>query len=334
MANLNTRFFGLELKSPVIIGSSGLTTSVEKIKSFEENGAGAVVLKSIFEEEIYNEFQFELKNQDIAPYNQEYLDYFDYEIKNDRVKQYLELISNIKKAGVKIPVVASINCSSGSEWVFFAQKLELAGADALELNLFVLPSDFDRTAEQIRQYYFHVVNKVLAEVTIPVSIKISPYFADLAVMIKELSETKLSGITLFNRFYNIDIDINHKELVPAKILSSPHEFYQSLRWMGIMSGRVQCELAASTGIHDHQTAIKMIMAGSSAVQVVSGVYKHGYEFVKEMVTGISDWMDSNGYSCIEELIGAANAQKVKNPALYERVQFMKFFGEFDGGVIE
>jgi len=333
MANLNTRFFGLELKSPVIIGSSGLTASVEKIKSFEENGAGAVVLKSIFEEEIYNEFQFELKNQDIASYNQEYLDYFDYEIKNDRVKQYLELISNIKKAGVKIPVVASINCTSGSEWVFFAQKLEKAGADALELNLFVLPSDFNRNAEQIRQYYFHVVNKVLAEVVIPVSIKISPYFSDLALMIKELSETKLSGITLFNRFYNIDINIENKELIPSNILSHPFEYLQPLRWIGIMSGKVECDLAASTGIHDHQTAIKMLMAGASAVQVVSGVYKHGYEFVKEMVTGISDWMDSNGYSNMQELIGSANAQQVKNPAMYERVQFMKFFGEFDG-VIE
>jgi dihydroorotate dehydrogenase (fumarate) len=200
--------------------------------------------------------------------------------------------------------------------------------------LFVLPSDFDRTAEQIRQYYFHVVNKVLAEVTIPVSIKISPFFSDLAVMIKELSETKLSGITLFNRFYNIDIDIENKELVPAQILSHPFEYLQSLRWIGIMSDRVQCELAASTGIHDHQTAIKMLMAGASAVQVVSGVYKHGYEFVKEMVTGMAQWMESNGYNSIQELIGAANSKKVKNPAMYERVQFMKFFGEFDGGVVE
>jgi dihydroorotate dehydrogenase (fumarate) len=330
MANLTTRFFGLELKSPVIIGSSGLTASVEKIKSFEENGAGAVVLKSIFEEEIYNEYQFELKKQNIAFHNQEYFDYFDYEIKNDRVKKYLELISESKKAGVSIPIVASINCTSGSEWVFFAQKLEMAGADALELNLFVLPSDFERSADQIRQYYFHVVNKVLAEVTIPVSIKISPYFSDLALMIKDLSETKLSGITLFNRFYNVDIDIESRELVPSNILSHPFEYLQSLRWIGIMSGKVQCDLAASTGIQDHQTAIKMIMAGASAVQVVSGVYKHGYEFVKEMVTGISTWMDSNGYNSIDELIGAANSQKINNPAMYERVQFMKFFGEFDG----
>jgi dihydroorotate dehydrogenase (fumarate) len=330
MANLTTRFFGLELKTPVIIGSSGLTSSVEKIKSFEENGAGAVVLKSIFEEEIYNEFQFEMKNLHVAHFNQEYLDYFDYEIKNDRVKQYLKLIGDVKKAGISIPVIASINCTSGSEWVFFAQKLELAGADAIELNLFVLPSDFSRSVQQIRQYYFNVVTKVLSEVTIPVTIKISPYFSDLAIMIKELSETKLEGITLFNRFYNIDIDIENRELVPAKILSYPFEYLQSLRWIGIMSGKVQCDLAASTGIHDYQTAIKMIMAGASAVQIVSGVYKHGFAFVKEMVIGISNWMEAYGYNNIQELKGVANSQKVSNPAMYERVQFMKFFGEYDG----
>jgi dihydroorotate dehydrogenase (fumarate) len=330
MANLTTRFFGLELKTPVIIGSSGLTSSVEKIKSFEENGAGAVVLKSIFEEEIYNEFQQELKNQDVAHFNQEYLDYFDYEIKKDSIKKYLDLISGIKKAGISIPVIASINCTSGSEWVFFAQKLEFAGADAIELNLFVLPSDLNRSSEQIRQYYFRVVNMVLAEVTIPVTVKISPYFSDLALMIKDLSETKLSGITLFNRFYNVDIDIENKELVPAKILSHPFEYLQSLRWIGIMSGKVECDLAASTGIHDYQTAIKMMMAGANALQVVSGVYKHGFEFVKEMVVGISTWMDSNGYKNIQELIGAANSQKVENPAMYERVQFMKYFGGFEG----
>ena len=328
MANLHTRFFGLDLKSPVIIGSSGLTSSVEKVKTFEENGAGAIVLKSVFEEEIYNEFQFELKNQDVTYYNQEYLDYFDYEIKNNKVKEYLDHIKNIKDAGVSIPIVASINCTSGNEWIFFANKLQQAGIDALELNLFVLPSNFDRTTEQIHQYYFNVIRKVLSEVTIPVTIKISPYFSDLALMIKQLSETNLAGITLFNRFYNIDIDIDKKELVPAKILSHPFEYLQSLRWIGIMSGRVQCNLAASTGIHDYQTAIKMLMAGANAVQIVSGVYRHGFELVKEITTGISNWMDVNGYQNLNEIIGVANMSKVANPAMYERVQFMKYFGEF------
>lgn len=329
MANLTTRFFGLDLKTPVIIGSAGLSNSVEKIKLLAENGAGAVVLKSVFEEEIYNEFQSEFEKQAVGHHNLEHLDYFDYEIKNDKVKQYLELIQGVKDEGIEIPIVASINCTSGSDWVFFAKKLAEAGADALELNLFVLPSDIERSAEQVKNYYFSTINKVLEAASIPVTVKLSPYFSDLAGMIKSLSETKLSGITLFNRFYNVDIDLENRELVPAKILSHPFEYLQSLRWIGIMSGRVECDLASSTGIHDYETAIKMIMAGASAVQVVSGIYKHGYEFVKDLVVGIAGWMDENSIDTIPELIGLANSQKVKNPALYERVQFMKYFGEFE-----
>lgn len=332
MANLTTRFFGLDLKTPVIIGSAGLSNSVEKIKLLAENGAGAVVLKSVFEEEIYNEYQSEVAQHAVDHHNQEYLDYLDYEIKNDRVKKTLELIRGVKNAGIEIPIVASINCYSGSEWVFFARKLAEAGADALELNLFLLPSDPFRSAQEVHQYYFNIIQKVLEVSTIPVSVKLSPYFSDLARMIRKLSETKLAGITLFNRFYNVDIDLENHELVPAKILSYPFEYLQALRWIGIMSGRVECDLAASTGVHDAQTALKMIMAGASAVQVVSGVYKHGYGFVKELVTGIASWMDEHQVADVPSLIGTANTFNAKNPAQYERVQFMKYFGEYDQAV--
>lgn len=333
MANLKTNFFGLELKTPVIIGSAGLSNSVEKIKLLADNGAGAVVLKSVFEEEIYNEYQVEYDKQAVDHHNLEHLDYLDYEIKNDRVKQYLELIQGVKKAKIDIPLIASINCSSGSDWVFFAKKLEEAGADALELNLFVLPSDFDRDAQEIHNYYFSTIDKVIESTSIPVSIKLSPYFSDLARMIKKLSETKLAGITLFNRFYNVDIDLDNRELVPTKILSHPFDYLQSLRWIGIMSSRVNCQLAASTGVHDYETAVKMFMAGASAVQVVSGIYKHGYNFVKELVVGIAEWMDENNIESIEELIGLANSKNINNPALYERVQFMKYFGDFNNETI-
>jgi len=329
MANLSTRFFGLDLVSPVIIGSSGLSNSIEKIKLLEEYGAGAVVLKSVFEEEIFNEYQTELSKQVIGHHNLEYLDYFDYEIKTEKVKEYLSLIRGAKAAGVKIPIVASINCSSGNDWLFFAQKLEEAGADALELNLFLLPSDLDRSSEEVHYYYFTTVRRVVQKAKIPVTIKISPYFSDLAGTVKELSEAGLAGITLFNRSYNIDIDIQKKELVPAMILSHPFEYLQPLRWVGIMSGRVSCGLAASTGIHDYESALKMLMAGASAVQIVSTVYKNGYESVSQMIEGISYWMDQNGIAGLSDLIGSANKINVANPAWYERVQFMKYFGGFD-----
>jgi dihydroorotate dehydrogenase (fumarate) len=329
MANLTTRFFGLNLKTPIIVGSAGLSNSVEKIKLLAENGAGAVVLKSVFEEEIQNEFQAEFQKQGIDHSNLEYLDYLDYEIKNDKIKQYLELIQGVKKAGIDIPIVASINCTSGNEWAFFAKKLAASGVDALELNLFLLPSDINRTAEQVSQYYFSTINKVIDQVNIPITLKISPYFADLARMVKELSETRIEGITLFNRFYNVDIDLENQELVPAKILSDSTEYFQTLRWIGMLSGHVECDLAASTGIQDSTTALKMIMAGASAVQVVSGIYKYGYEFINQMVIGIEKWMDDHNIATINEIIGSANSVVVKNPAMYERVQFMKHFGEFD-----
>lgn len=332
MANLSTRFFGLELKSPVIIGSAGLSNTVDKIKLLAENGAGAVVLKSVFEEEIYSEYKHEFDKQAEINDNLEYLDYLDYEIKNDRIKEYLDLIQGVKKAGINIPLVASINCTSGNDWVFFARELAKAGADALELNLFIIPSDINRSAEKVREYYFATIKKVLNTVNIPVTVKLSSYFSDLAAMIKELSETGIAGITLFNRFYNIDIDIEKRSLMPAKVLSHPFEYQKSLRWIGIMSGRVKCDLAASSGVHDYPTAIKMLMAGANAVQVVSGVYKHGYNFVKEMVEGLDKWMDGHNVKSINEIVGVADLQHAKNPAQYERVQFMRYFGEFDKDV--
>lgn len=330
MAKLETQFFGLSLKTPIIIGSSGLSSSVEKIKQFEENGAGAVVLKSIFEEEIYYEYQEELKKQLIGHHNIEHLDYFDYEIKTEQIQKYLALIQDTKKQGVTIPIVASINCSSSNDWIFFAKKLEDAGADAIELNMFVLPTDIERSSDDIHYYYYSIIRKVVASVSIPVAVKLSPYFSDLAGVLRDISESGVAGITLFNRTYNIDIDINNKELVPAMVLSHPFEYLQSLRWIGIINPFVSCDLAASTGIHDVDTVIKMIMAGASATQIVSGVYKNGFEFVKELVVKLSEWMDDHGFESIEQLKGAANSLNVKNPAWYERVQFMKYFGEYDG----
>lgn len=329
MAKLETQFFGLPLKTPIIIGSSGLSSSVEKIKQFEENGVGAVVLKSIFEEEIYYAYQEELKKQLIGHHNLEHLDYFDYEIKTEQIQKYLALIQDAKKEGVSIPIVASINCSSSNDWIFFARKLEEAGADAIELNMFVLPTDIERSSEEVHYYYYSIIRKVVGSVSIPVSVKLSPYFSDLANVLRDISEMGVAGITLFNRTYNIDIDINNKELVPAMILSHQFEYLQSLRWIGIMDKIVSCDMSASTGIHDAETVIKMIMAGASATQVVSGVYKNGFGFVKELVVKLSEWMDENGFDTIDDMKGAANSINVKNPAWYERVQFMKYYGEYD-----
>ncbi|RLD65947.1 MAG: diguanylate cyclase, partial [Bacteroidetes bacterium] len=274
MANLATKYLGLNLKNPLIVGSSGLTNSVENIIDLEKNGAAAVVLKSIFEEEIILEHASVMKEIAADDNNLEYYDYFDYKIKDDNIKAYIKLIEDTKKA-VKIPVIASINCTSAHEWTFYTKKIQEAGADAIELNAFILPLDLNRTAEQNEKIYFDLIEAVKKEVNIPISLKISYYFSNLASNIKKLSETGIAGIVLFNRFYSPDFDIDTQKVVSTHVLSSENDLPISLRWVAIMANRINCDIAASTGVHDGKALIKQLLAGADAVQTVSALYKNG-----------------------------------------------------------
>ncbi len=325
MANISTRFFGLNLKSPVIAASSSMTGNAEQVIKLAEAGAGAVVLKSIFEEEIYHELQEELSLRDDLHSDPEYLDYFDYVIKQEKISKYLKLIAEVK-AKTTVPIVASINCISSGEWTLFARKLEEAGADALELNMFVSPSDFNKMSSANEQFYFETVSKVLQVVNIPVSIKISHYFSNLAAMVKKLGSSGIAGITIFNRFYTPDIDVNNQKIIAADVLSSPNDYYLPLRWIGILSGKVDCEIAATTGIHTVETALKFLLAGASALQIASVLYKEGPEAITRMNNGISNWMDQKGYASLSDFKGSLS-QTTSSAQAWERVQFMKYFGE-------
>lgn len=325
MANISTRFFGLDLKSPVIAASSSMTGNKEQIIKLAEAGAGAIVLKSIFEEEIYHELQEEMSLRSELHADPEYLDYFDYVIKEENIRKYLTLIAEVK-AQTKVPIVASINCISSGEWTLFARKLEEAGADALELNMFVSPTDFNKTGEANEQFYFETISKVLQVVHIPVSIKISHYFSNLAEMVQKLALTGIAGITIFNRFYKSDIDIDNQKIIPAEILSSPHDYLRPLRWTGILSGCVACEIAATTGIHTAETALKFLLTGASAIQISSVLYKQGPDAITRMNEGISNWMDQKGYATLNDFKGSLS-QSASASQAWERVQFMKYFGE-------
>lgn len=316
---------GLELRNPIIAASSGLTNSVEDIKEFEENGAGAVVLKSIFEEEIRRELEKDLgkMNQENFLYP-ETMDYYDTYAEDDTLTNYLRLIRESKKA-VSIPIIASINCVSAEKWPYYAETLQDAGADALELNVFVMPSDFRKTSEENERLYFDIVNEVKKHVKIPISLKISYYSSNLGPFIQELSLTGISGLVLFNRFYSPDIDINNLELLSTNVTSSPNELPISLRWIGIMYNRVECDLAASTGIHDGSAVIKQILAGATVVEVASVIYKNGKATIKDMLDDLSIWMDQKGFKSLNEFRGKMSQDKAKNPAAYERMQFMKHF---------
>ncbi len=328
MVDLTTNYLGLTLRNPIIVGSSGLTDTAEKIKNLENNGAGAVVIKSIFEEEITHEYEHAVKQEASKRYKDEFLDYLDYKIKGDNIDKYTQLIRDAKKA-VDIPVIASVNCVSRHEWTNFAKAIEDAGADAIEVNLFMLPSNFDRTPEEQEKIYFEIVDKLKQKIKIPIALKISFYFSNLALMIQKLSATGIKGIVLFNRFYSPDINIDKMEITSGNVLSHPEELPISLRWIAIMANRVQCDLVASTGIHDGTAVIKQLLAGATAVQVVSTVYQHGSEKIQNMLKDVKKWMIHHEFNNIGEFRGKLSQQNVVNPSLYDRVQFMRYFSDME-----
>lgn len=326
MADLTTTFAGLQLKNPIIIGSSGLTDSVETIKKLEENGAAAVVLKSLFEEEIIREMEANLsKMQSESFLYPETLEFYeDQGATEEATVKYLDLIKALKNE-IQIPVIASINCVTADQWTYFPELIESSGADALEINIFIFPSDVERASKENEKVYFDIVNEVTKQVSIPVVAKISYYFSNLGSMIQRLSETNLAGLVLFNRYYNPDFDIENLEITSGGVLSHPSDIYQSLRWIGIMANRINCDMTATTGIHDGAATIKQILAGASAVQIVSAIYNNGPEYIPIILDEISNWMDSKGYKQIADFKGMLGQDKLQNPAAYQRIQFMKYF---------
>lgn len=324
MIDLSTTYLGLKLKNPIIVASSGLTDSVESIKDCENNNAAAVVLKSIFEEEILAEAAKTSREMMQHHYLRESFDYIDHHIKGENLGRYIKLIKDAKRE-TNIPIIASINCVSNNEWLYFAKQIEAAGADALELNMFILPSNFDAKGSEDNQLYLDVAARVTKELNIPVAMKISHYFSNLAYSVKQISETDIKGIVLFNRFYSPDIDIDNFKVLTSSILSNSNEQKLPLRWIAILAHRVNCDLAASTGIHDGRSAIKMLLAGAKAVQIASALYKNGKPYINSILDEIRAWMAEHNFQSTNDFIGKMSQKEVDNPAAYERVQFMKYF---------
>ncbi len=321
MPNLETKYMGLNLRNPIIIGSSGLTNSVEKIKELETNGAGAVVLKSIFEEQILMEAD-SLKSHHWG--HAEEADYLTQYTQQHTLDEYLKLIRNSKKE-TSIPVIASINCASSEKWTAFAKKIQDAGADALELNIFVLPGDTKQKGEDIEKIYFDIINEVRSQISIPIAVKMSYYFSGLANTIFELSVRKIEGIVLFNRFYRPDVDLEKVELVSSHVFSTPEEIALPLRWVGLLADDVKCDLAASTGIHDGNGVVKCLLVGAKAVQVATTIYKNGPAYIGTMLEQMENWMKEHRYNSAADFTGKLRQDRAKNPVMLERAQFMKYF---------
>jgi len=342
MADLSTKYMGLELRNPIIVGSSGLTNSIKDIKQAAHFGAGAVVLKSIFEEQIRQETGKFISHEDekMDPFRKGYqqvisdrsYNYAEAEAyiadfaRENTLSQYLKFIEDVKQA-VDIPVIASINCVSPYDWHYFARRIQAAGADALELNIYILPSDPSMTSEGNEQAYFNIADAVLKQVSIPVSLKVSYYFSSLSNTLIRLSNCGIKGLVMFNRPFHPDINIDSFEIDSKYMLSDPPEYSHTLRWIALLYGKAGCDLVASTGIHDHESILKQLLAGATAVQMASALYKHGFSYLLEVIKGLEGWMDIKGFAKLDEFRGKASQQNIKNPAAFERVQFMKLYSK-------
>ncbi len=331
MTDLSTHYGPLKLNSPLVAGSSGLTDKTDMLKEMEAHGAGAVVLKSLFEEEILREMKISLGSMNTSGFiYPETVEYYEYdEGPAESTAGYLDLIGRAKKE-ISIPVIASINCLDAEYWTYFPRQLESAGADAVELNIFSLPTNLEKSAGANEQVYFDIIRKVREQVKLPVFVKLSSYSSRLAAFLSDIAAEGVDGLVLFNRFYNPDIDIHTEEITSGAILSHPSDIYNTLRWVAIMAERVDCDLVASTGVHSGESAIKLLLAGASAVQVTSALYQQGIPHLSKMLEEIRKWMESKAYKKIDDFKGKLSQSKSSNPAVYSRVQFMKYFRSFQG----
>lgn len=324
MKNLETTYLGLKLKNPIVVASSGLTNSVEKIKALEEAGAAAVVLKSIFEEQINGEVS-SLLGKDPQNAYPEAEDYIRNYTRQNTMSEHVELIRRVK-AEVSIPVIASINCVSAAEWTSFAREFEHAGADALELNIFYVPTRRDEKDDEIEQLYIDILKKVKGAVSIPVSVKLGFYFTNIIAVAEKLMANGAKGVTLFNRFYEPDINIEKLEMTAFEVFSTPADIRRSLRWVGLVNAALpKLEIAASTGIHDGEAVIKQLLAGAQVAQICSTVYINGAQVIAGMIKDLEKFMQKWNFSSIEDFRGRLSYARIDDPHQYERAQFMKYF---------
>jgi dihydroorotate dehydrogenase (fumarate) len=325
MSNLETTYLGLKLKNPIVAASSGLTSSVEKIVELEKAGMGAIVLKSIFEEQINGEVTSMLSKDTQNSGYPEAEDYIKGYLRDNTIKKHIELIESAKKA-VNIPVIASVNCVSPDEWTSFSKDFQDAGADALELNIFYIPTDRHEKPGVVEQLYIDVLRKVKSQVSIPVAVKFGIYHSNILGMAEKLKANGASGIVMFNRFYEPDINVDTLEMTSSEVFSSPSDIRRSLRWVGMVSSAVSnLDIAASTGIHDGNAVLKQLLAGAQVAQLCSTLYLHGVNVVPEMLTVISDFMKKWNFKKIDDFRGRLSYKNIPDPMLYERSQFMKYF---------
>ncbi len=321
MPDISTKYMGLNLKNPLVVSSSSLTQKLEGVKKCADAGAGAVVLKSLFEEQIEAETKVIEDGSDMLVHP-EAIDYVRQMGMRIGPNEYIDLIEGAKKE-VDIPIIASLNCITDRWWLDYAKEIERAGADAVELNIAIMPRSRGVTPGDIEKRYIRIVHNIRSSIELPIAVKIGPYFTVLPDIAGRLREAGADAIVLFNRFYQLDIDIENLKLKPGYRFSNPQEIYTPLRWMALLYDKVGCDLAASTGVHDGAGVIKMILAGADAVQVCSTLYLNGLEQISVMLEELGRWMDKRGFSSLSDFRGAMSKAESSQPEYYERLQYIK-----------
>ncbi len=329
MVDLKTTYLGLKLKNPLVASPSPLSEKVENVKRLEEAGVSAVVLYSLFEEQIIHESR-ELDhflNQGTKSFA-EALSYLPDTGKYSLApEKYLEHLHKVKQA-VKIPVIGSLNGVSTGGWINYARKIEEAGADALELNIYFMPNNLDLSSPELEAAYLTLVRDVRAQIKIPLAVKLSPYFTALPNLAKRLVEAGANGLVLFNRFYQPDFDLEQLEVVPNLVLSNSSELRLPLRWIAMLYGRVQVDFALTSGVHTAQDALKAMMAGASVAMTTSALLKNGISKASEILQDMETWMVEHEYESIQQMKGSMSQKAVAEPAAFERANYMKVLSSF------
>ncbi len=328
--NLETTYMGLKLRNPLVASASPLSREIDSLKRLEDAGASAVVLYSLFEEEMALEDR-EL-HQKLTMGTESFAEALTYFPEPEHVFTGPELYLNHiqkAKAAVKIPIIASLNGASVGGWTSIARKMQDAGADALELNLYDVAADFDVTAEQVEARYMEVVAAVKETVTIPVAVKLSPFFTSMANMAKKLDKAGANALVLFNRFYQPDIDIEELRVEPSVLLSTPMARRLPLRWIAILHGRIQADLAATSGIHSADDVVKMIMAGAKVTMLCSTLLRNGIDKIREIESDLKKWMEKHEYDSVESMRGAVSQIACDKPAAFERAQYIQTISSYE-----
>ena len=324
MTDLSTTYLGMKLKNPLVPSASPLSHELGNIKTMEDAGASAVVLYSLFEEQIEHE-TLELFHYTTA-HTESFAEAITYLPKASEYytgpEEYLEHIRKAKEA-VSIPIIASLNGSTPGGWTEYARKIEEAGADALELNIYLLASNTEISSVEIENIYLNILESVKKVVKIPVAMKLSPYISSLAGFAKQLDNLEADGLVLFNRFYQPDIDLENLEVVPNVLLSSQQSIRLPLRWIAILYGRIKADLAATSGIYTAEDVIKMVMVGAKVTQMFAALHKNGINYIKTVLKDLETWMNEHEYESLNMMRGSMSHKSVANPGAFERANYMK-----------